>query len=427
MLNFKGNVLLPLNLSLILLLFFYSLFPLLPSISFDFHNGQRIAQICILTACAILIISRSEIYIPSQEIIYSVITFIVLSFISSAISNYPYSSLMNSLHYVMLAVLSISLMNTKVSSKFYIALFAIHSSLIFVCVLNVIFSLIEQQPIKGHNIIMKFDNIRHFNHIQVLSLVLGLYVFNTVKYKFIVAISIISNLVILLISNSLAAFVCLIIMLILFIIFNLKEYVRLSASLFLVSSIFFSLIKYLEVSFTSKNPIMTDSGRIEMWIRSIPELPELILGNGPGNYSIRIGGTIYSHPHNSVMQLLNEHGIIATAIALYLIYLVVNKASLASNYNKLIITTLITTLTYSLFSGLAIMPLTQVIFCFLLSKVIKNNKKITFSNYLKVITISLSLVYFVSSMISASKLDGNTPKMAGPSFWSAGEKNLEGL
>ena len=127
------------------------------------------------------------------------------------------------------------------------------------------------------------------------------------------------------------------------------------------------------------------------------------------------------------MQLLNEHGIIATTIALYLIYLVVNKASLASNYNKLIITTLITTLAYSLFSGLAIMPLTQVIFCFLLSKVIKNNKKITFSNYLKVITISLSLVYFVSSMISASKLDGNTPKMAGPSFWSAGEKNLEGL
>lgn len=426
MINFKGNFLLPLNLILILLLFFYSLFPLLPSISYDFHNGQRIAQICILTACAILLISRSEIYLPSQEIIYSVITFIVLSFISSAMSDYPYSSLMNSLHYVMLAVLSISLMNTKVSPKFYIALFAIHSSLIFVCVLNVIFSLIELHPIKGHNIIMKFDNIRHFNHIQVLFIPLSLCILNTTKYKVIIGISIIFNLVILFISNSLAAFVCVILIFTLLLIFKLKEHLKLFVLIFVISIFFYAFIKFFEISSVSNN-LISDSGRIEMWSRSIPVFEEFFLGNGPGNYSIKLSSTVYSHPHNFVIQLLNEHGAIATFITFYFLYLVANMIKLTTDYNKLLATSLITALIYSLFSGLIIMPLTQVIFCFLLSKTIKKNKKTTFSNYLKVITISLSLVYFVSSMISASKLDGNTPKMAGPSFWSAGEKNLEGL
>ncbi len=429
MVNFKGNILLPLKPTLILILgyFFYSLFPLLPSISYNFHNGQRIAQIILLTTSAILLVNRSELYLPIKKILYCFLAFIILSFTSSAISNYPYSSMMNTMHYVMLAIFSISLLNTKVSKKFYIALFTIHSSLIFVCVLNIIFSLVEQQPIIGHNIIMKFDNIRHFNHIQVLSIPLGLYILNTTKYKAITVTSITSNLVILFISNSLAAFVCLFLIFILLLILKLKEHLKNFTFTFVISIFIFSLIKFFEVNYISYDPIISDSGRIEMWLNSIYQSKEFILGIGPGNYSIVLQATALSHPHNFVIQLLNENGIFATLIAFYIIYLVFKKIELTTDYKKLLVLTLLTSLIYSLFSGLFVMPLTQIIFCFLFSNVIKANEKITFSSFLKVITISFSLVYFVISMISASKLDGDTPKMAGPSFWSAGEKNLDGL
>jgi len=426
----KGNVMLPLNLTFLLFFFFYSLFPLLPSVSYDFHNGQRIAQIFLLFACALHFISRKEISIPKNNITFCITAFLALSFFSSSLSSYPHSSIMNSLHYTMLALLTFSLINTAVNNiNFYRVLFYIHTSLLLVCSLNIVFSLIDQQPIKAHNIMMKFDNIRHFNHIQILLLPLSLYIYKHTKYKVLIGFSITLNLVFLFLSNSLASLLCLALIFALLLKFKLNEIFKNSIILLLVSIVFFSAINFYDTSSISSSTtnILNDSGRIEMWSRSVPELSNIFLGVGPGNYSIQIGGTVLSHPHNFLIQILNESGIIALFLVLYLLWIIAKEAALNTENEKLIFITFITTLFYALASGLIVMPVSQTIIFLLLSQLIPKRKKIPFNNYFKVIIISFSLIYFIISMTSAFRLDGYTPKMAGPSFWSAGEKNLDGL
>jgi len=74
------------------------------------------------------------------------------------------------------------------------------------------------------------------------------------------------------------------------------------------------------------------------------------------------------------------------------------------------------------------MPVTQVIACLLLGSlmcVTKCVSPIAMSKWNKFYLLLLSAVYSIMFYCSFIQLNADTPKMAGPSFWSAGEKNLQ--
>lgn len=415
---------------LVSLFFFYALSPLTPSLSYNFHNGQRLAQIFLLTLLSISLIRENQLKIPQRGIVYPVAILLLISLISSLTSNFPLSSFLNTLHYVLLLTSTIFIINTQKDVEFlFIFIFFIHTCLIVVCTLNIIFAIFDNSPIHIHNIIMKFDNIRHFNHFQVLILPLGFYILSKTKLKILVSSAIILNLLILAMSNSLAALVCYSTILFLYFIFKLYDSLK---SVLLLTTI--SLFLYLILIITgpeavNKSVFLSDSGRVEMWMNSIPYFKDLLLGIGVGNYQVRLDSVILSHPHNSFIQVLVEQGFISLIICFYLLFMTIFIFFKNKKNSKKIIAfiTFITAIVYSLFSGLIVMPTTQIIFVLIFSQLIECEKTTSLNNKMKIFVATTTLVYFTLAIISFYQLEPNSPKMAGPSFWSAGEKNLEGL
>tara|TARA_Y100000780_G_scaffold172366_1_gene157501 strand:- start:1348 stop:1938 length:591 start_codon:yes stop_codon:yes gene_type:complete len=193
---------------------------------------------------------------------------------------------------------------------------------------------------------------------------------------------------------------------------------------------YFCICLYLPIS-ESNALYFSSSGRYEMWQNSIYEGFNLFSGIGPGNYSYRINTTVLSHPHNSIIQILVESGILSGILIIFILgkifWVQLNNQSNSTEAERVYFLTFICWVVYSLVSGLMVMPVTQVIGCLLLGSLIRVTKydaPIVVSKWNKIYLLLFCTVYGTMFYRSYIQLNADTPKMAGPSFWSAGEKNL---
>lgn len=421
----------------IIIFFITTLFPLLPNISYDYHNSQRALQACTLILC-VFFYALTNIQ-PKIEVNKKVkllfFVFLALNTFSSALSDYPLSSMLVTSTYALLGFLTYYLANLDDENTYrlWLYLFFTHSCLVFTCLLNLIFTITEFTPLNAHIIYMKFDNIRHFNHLQILILPFSIYLISVLKYKLIIITIVTINIILLLIGNSLAAWVLLPTIWFLFLLLNLNEYLKSYFIILMISiTLFFCLTNYLPHPNIESN-FFSSSGRFEMWGNTIHHtFGNLFKGIGAGNFSLKVGSSLLSHPHNSLLQLYIEGGLLSVALMVLLCIIIIlnslkNLNELQKSH-KVYLVTFISWLIYSLVSGLMVMPLTQVIFCMLAGILMpsksKKNYKLKF-NYSKYLIVLLGIFYSIMFFYSFSLLDGYTPKMAGPSFWSAGERNLD--
>ena len=184
----------------------------------------------------------------------------------------------------------------------------------------------------------------------------------------------------------------------------------------------------------------SSSGRIDIWLTTLQNLSlkHFFIGNGPGVFQISLGNSApLSHPHNSLIETLNEWGLVALLSIVSVIFITFKQAIIHLKIHKKDIITeslfysFTIGITYSLFSGVHVMPVSQtllfIMWGLLLGRVNKN-KQLTFSMN-KWIKLSITILFIVAWYFYLQKaidiynnIDPDKGYIFGPRFWSIGQR-----
>lgn len=353
----------------------------------------------------------------------------------SLLYTFHISSLILTMYYV-------STINDKRSILFIIyALLIAHTSLILICLLNIIFTLSEQQPLNPYIIYSGFINIRFFNQVQVFILPFLVLLLKFKSIQRIVFIILFLNLLLIFIGQARGALLSFLAISIFALALKttLKKQVLIGLVCLALSCITFYALDSLnkggaEILRTSS------SGRIDLWFNTLSNLSlkHLFIGNGPGVFEMSLGSSApFSHPHNSVIEILNEWGLIALICILTVVFTTFRKAiTHLKQHKKDIITeslfySFAIGITYSLFSGVHVMPVSQtllfIMWGLLLGRVDKKRgQSISINKDLKALVTILFVfawyLYLQKAISIYNNIDPDKGYIYGPRFWSVGQR-----
>ncbi|QQM63891.1 O-antigen ligase family protein [Pseudoalteromonas sp. LC2018020214] len=437
--------------SLISLFFLCVLIPLIPIISYDYHNHQRIIQIAFLLITSLLVLTAFlgnkkptfKLSLNNKSSVLYLI-FIFSGCLSALMSMEQSFSLLYTLHIslLILTMYYVSTINDKRSILFIIyALLIAHTSLILICLLNIIFTLSEQQPLNPYIIYSGFINIRFFNQVQVFILPFLVLLLKFKSIQRIVFIILFLNLLLIFIGQARGALLSFLV----FSIFalalktTLKKQVLIGLVCLALSCITFYALDSLNKGVTEILRT-SSSGRIELWFNTLSHLSlkHLFIGNGPGVFEMSLGSSApYSHPHNSLIEILNEWGLIALICILTVVFTTFRKAiTHLKQHKKDIITeslfySFAIGITYSLFSGVHVMPVSQtllfIMWGLLLGRVDKKRgQSISINKSLKTLIAILFVftwyLYLQKAISIYNNIDPDKGYIYGPRFWSVGQR-----
>lgn len=442
------NIIKPL---LISLFFLCTLIPLIPIISYDYHNHQRIIQIAFLLITSLLVLTaflgnKKPAFKLSLNKVSSELYFIFIfsGCLSALISTEQSFSLLYTFHISLLTLTMyyVSTINDKKSILFIIyALLITHTSLILICLLNIIFTLSEQQPLNPYIIYSGFINIRFFNQVQVFILPFLVLLLKLKSIQRIVFIILFLNLLLIFIGQARGALLSFLAFSIFALVLKttLKKQVLTGLICLLLSWFVFYILDSLNNS--NLDVLRTSSsGRVDIWLTTLQDLSlkHFFIGNGPGVFEISLGNSApFSHPHNSLIEILNEWGLIALLSIVSVIFITFKQAIIhLKKHKKDIITeslfySFTIGITYSLFSGVHVMPASQtllfIMWGLLLGRVNKN-KQLTFSIN-KWIKLSITILFIIAWYFYLQKaidiynnIDPDKGYIFGPRFWSIGQR-----
>lgn len=104
-------------------------------------------------------------------------------------------------------------------------------------------------------------------------------------------------------------------------------------------------------------PRLTDSGRIELWLEAL----KLATWSGQGSGFFVCHSTKFGHPHNSVLSVLVQWGVIGAICYISLILKVLlDTISTPSRLHRVLGVSLLTGVAYSLVSGVFVTPISQM-------------------------------------------------------------------
>jgi len=137
--------------------------------------------------------------------------------------------------------------------------------------------------------------------------------------------------------------------------------------------IFIVIIPFIVVGDTLVQLREGSSGRLDIWFYIIKSIPQrLLFGFGPMAYSWADVKPLYNaHPHNFLMQILYEFGILGfivtfSAISMLILSLINNMGGRSYPYGYFVLSySIISAIAYSMFSGVAVMPFSQLFLVFL--------------------------------------------------------------
>ncbi|MBB1345974.1 O-antigen ligase [Pseudoalteromonas sp. SG45-2] len=437
--------------SLISLFFLCALIPLIPIFSYDYHNHQRIIQIAFLLSISLLVLTaflgnKKPTFKLSLNKKSSVLYLIFIFFgcLSALMSVEQSFSLLYTFHISLLifTMYYVSTINNKKPILFIVyALLITHTSLILICLLNIIFTLSEQQPLNPYIIYSGFINIRFFNQVQVFILPFLVLLLKFKSIQRIVFIILFLNLLLIFIGQARGALLSFLA----FSIFaltlktTLKKQVLIGLACFVLSSIAFYALDSLNKGGAEILRTST-SGRIDLWLNTLSNLSlkHLFIGNGPGVFEMSLGSSApFSHPHNSLIEILNEWGLIALICILTVVFTTFRKAiTHLKQHKKDIITeslfySFAIGITYSLFSGVHVMPVSQtllfIMWGLLLGRVDKKRgQSISINKDLKALVTILFVfawyLYLQKAISIYNNIDPDKGYIYGPRFWSVGQR-----
>jgi len=418
------------NISLYILSSFVilSLLPTIDSYFLGLYNEKRGFQV---TALAL-----SLIFIPKLNIdrkYYTILALIFLSaFFSALFSDNKLQTILNFLHFILLInMINLGFILQKNINKIFFLLFV--SNLFVVCysLLNYSFFIVEQAQPYPDAILYGFYNIRFFNQFQILCIPFVIYFLQHKKLSRAALILLTLNIFLFLLSSARGAILTSLVMLIFgryYQLINRKQLLKILKCSF-ISLILFSIYFLYHQDPESINYVIRTSSslRLEIWsdLLSNLTLSNIFIGNGPGVYFSQEYGN--SHPHNSVLQLLYNWGGIITTSVIILFFKLFQLCLRYTNANNIpefniCFLSLLGLLTYSLVSGVIVMPIPQtfifVLIGILLSYLPLNLKVSNKSEKNMIIYSLLSLFYILFVILSYNCLD-SIPY--GPNFWSNGQ------
>lgn len=435
-----------------LLFFFFAIFPYVPTVTYSYYDHHRIIQVVYLAFISVVcigsIVTRSFVYRSLRVYSVLMVAFLALGIVSSIMSVEPVDSLMYVLHWKMLFILAVTatLLNSTSHLKLlFTGIVVVHSSVVLISLLNLMFAIVNGDKLQPFVIYYGFDNIRFFNQVQVFVLPLLLVSLRYSRLKNIVLFLLLANVLLVIIGGGRGALATWSCILILVYVFNSK--LRLQVISAVIASIFAALIfvvidRYLAVSVYGLRFEDSSSGRMDMWVGALESLQAsgFIYGNGPGLFAYRFNNLIFSHPHNSLVEILSEWGGVALLILLYLVVFTLMRAIsyLRANQDDIVTLTVFCSwfsgVGYSLVSGVIVMPVAQTLLFLswgvLLGRLYQagDQGKIKWSKgvitAISVLLAVCAVVYLQLICSSYLALDEFEPAMQGPRFWLSGDRNL---
>lgn len=429
--------------------FCFVLTPLIPIFSFDYHNHQRIFQVilitCIFIVSLFLFLFKSKFKLNlSKKTFIAIVCFLTFGLLSTLLSDEKLFSLMYIVHFILLFNLLVISTNVKTKQAilcFIYILVAAHISLILICFLNIIFSLNDGSGLNRYNIYVGFINVRFFNQVQIFILPLLLLLLKNKHINKLIIFSIALNLLLMFIGHARGALLSWTVLLCFIVLSNssLKKQAITSMYISIFSYLLFLYLNYLTDS--AVTVIKTNTGgRYELWFNTLSKLnwSHFIIGNGPGVFE----GTInnlrpFGHPHNSLIEVLNEWGGLALLVITYLIFNTYKDAyQYLRTHKKDTLTSVIfyswlAGVIYSLFSGVHVMPVSQTLLFItwglLLGRInsgssLKFTKNKNLKIMLSILAIALFTMYLFLCFKSYYIVDPDEGYISGPKFWSVSKR-----
>jgi hypothetical protein len=259
-------------------------------------------------------------------------------------------------------------------------------------ILFLLFSYADAQSFDIHGLISGYVNVRFFNQLQVMVMpLLFLPFFNQrfAKFRSISFIVISLHWAVLLQTEARGGLLSLILASSLIMLFlgtdsRKQFFVTLLKTMLLgigLWFVFIIVIPYWLMESANFQMRTGSSGRIDLWLFVLTSMPEsLWLGFGPMSFTWAEGKPLpHAHPHNAVMQLLYEYGVIATIVftswVLNRVYRGLTYLKRQSYISAIPVTyAVLSGLFYSLFSGVAVMPLAQLMLVFVVAMQVQYEK-----------------------------------------------------
>ncbi|WP_336244814.1 O-antigen ligase family protein [Shewanella sp. SG41-4] len=251
-------------------------------------------------------------------------------------------------------------------------------------ILFLLFSYADAQSFDIHGLISGYVNVRFFNQLQVMVMPLLFLPFfsqNLARFRIISFIVISLHWTVLLQTEARGAILSLILASSLIMFFlsavSRKRFIAILLKTLLAGVsiwlVFIIIIPYWLMDSASFQIRTSSSGRVDLWLYVLTSIPDsLWLGFGPMSFAWGEGKPLpNAHPHNAVMQLLYEYGVIVCILSCaWVVNCVYSRCKMLNQYKHISLTpimyALLSGLIYSLFSGVAVMPFAQVLFVFLL-------------------------------------------------------------
>ncbi|OBT06670.1 hypothetical protein A9267_12225 [Shewanella sp. UCD-FRSSP16_17] len=326
---------------------------------------------------------------PNQGLFAIAILALIIS--SLVLSEHPYWSGIELTNLALLFVVfvcfcSITKVLTKLELVSYLLFFAVCFSVLhfIVYLLYLTFSYLDNGPAGISSLISGYDNVRFFNQLQVMIYpLLSLVIFFEPlhKYKKIALVLASLHWLALLQTEARGAVLSLLIAFSLITYFSIHPKKKLFI-LFITKSFTVGFILWLVFIVVLPNTFFdsptvnldtSSSGRLEMWLYAINTIFDRPwLGFGPMSFAWGEGRPLANaHLHNSMLQILYEYGIPMFLVTLSLICLYFKQvlSQLSSNHIVLesVLFSVLSAAIYSLFSGVIVMPFSQLLLIFLIS------------------------------------------------------------
>ena len=318
--------------------------------------------------------------------------FLVLAVVSSFASKHPFWSMVEVANIILLiaAFYVFTLTRTVIDREvLFVGVYAgaLSFSLLTLIkyLLFLFFSYIDAQRFDIHGLISGYVNVRFFNQLQVMIMPVLLMPFGgkrLAKFRAISLIAMSLHWTVILQTEARGAMLS-VILAFGVILYFLSSDIRKPLIIIMVKTFLAGFCLWLVFIIFIPSWLMesanfqiraTSSGRIDFWLYVFKTIPEhLWLGFGPMSFTWAEGKPLpNAHPHNSMMQLLYEFGVIAfTIFSVWVFSRVYNWLSLLRNTSDVIggaiLYAVLSGLIYSLFSGVAVMPFSQLLLVFLIA------------------------------------------------------------
>lgn len=425
-----------------------STFPMVRTLTLNYYDDSRIYSIIailIITFATATSTARRENHTINIKNILP-LGLLSTGILLTALANQDLNTIINAKNIILLIILAISFKHKErdIDIIFITMLFS-SAILITKCYLYLYFAITVGYFNDPLLLIAKFENIRFFNQFQIFALVCTLKYLGHGKLGRLASYNLFSQLLFLFLTGGRGVTLSWLILIgLLMINKNYRILAHTALKYTLASFIAFILINYLLTLNLTEVFLLRGSSslRIPMWLEALDNITwsNIFYGYGGGNYNEFTSISSMSHPHNLILQIISEWGLIFSAGFLGLLAMAITRNATSlfgkekSNYTFLLLG-FIAALVNAQFDGTFHNPVGQLLsFTFLgllLNRASPSGDETTLSFklgaqsriFFTTILICFALFYLWLCWLYFLQVQSNpAPFYGGPYFWLTGEK-----